>query len=389
VSGHVADRLSAYLDDALDGIERSRVEKHLGSCPECARHLEELLAVDEATRRLELVEPPEGYFEALPGRLRERARAEAPAPKRFVVPAWTWAAAAAVLVAVVAPLVLAPPSLRTPDATAPAFEPGVTAPAGEESPGGARPEPLATAERGAEPAATDEAAEQRVAGERDENLARPTPAPAGASLAMRGEAPAAPPGPAAVPVPQQGFAPAAGEVMRAKAEAPVELSEGVPGGVSEGVPGGVVGGIVGGLPDASPPARRAGEPVLKAAGAEDKATRAAVARQVADREIKKRGAEPPASETAAFEALVTRTAGTAEDARALREAWRAFVTKHPAGPRVDEARVRVIETGLVAFRLGADPADRETALADANAYLARPEAAQVERVRQALSALAR
>ena len=50
------------------------------------------------------IEAPNGYFEALPGRVRNRLRDRA-AP-RWVVPRWTWAAAAAALIAVLAPLTI-------------------------------------------------------------------------------------------------------------------------------------------------------------------------------------------------------------------------------------------------------------------------------------------
>jgi hypothetical protein len=60
---------------------------------------------------------------------------------------------------------------------------------------------------------------------------------------------------------------------------------------------------------------------------------------------------------------------------------------HAGTPRGDEARVRAIETGLRAWRLGGDPADLEAARAEARAYLAEPAPPQAERVRKALDAV--
>jgi hypothetical protein len=88
-----------------------------------------------------------------------------------------------------------------------------------------------------------------------------------------------------------------------------------------------------------------------------------------------------------FFALGQRRAGSADEARALREAWRAYLRTHPTGPQVDAARVRVIESGAAAWRLGHDPADLTTVRADAAAYLARPGAAQQARVRHLLADL--
>src|SRR5207247_536689 len=98
---------SAYLDQELVSMERTVVETHLHGCEACRRHLETLAAVDSAVRALP-IEAPSGYFDALPGRV--RARLERPAPRVRQVPlrlpAWTWAAAAALVLGVVTPLTM-------------------------------------------------------------------------------------------------------------------------------------------------------------------------------------------------------------------------------------------------------------------------------------------
>ncbi|HUG54403.1 MAG TPA: hypothetical protein VMR21_12420, partial [Vicinamibacteria bacterium] len=96
-------------------------------------------------------------------------------------------------------------------------------------------------------------------------------------------------------------------------------------------------------------------------------------------------ARPDAGGEARFRMLAARSAEDAVEARALREAWTAFAAQRPSDPRADEARVRAIEAGLQAWRLGGDPADLETARAAAEAYLASPAALQKERVRRALA----
>ena len=75
------------------------------------------------------------------------------------------------------------------------------------------------------------------------------------------------------------------------------------------------------------------------------------------------------------------------DARLLREAWRNFADENPGHPQADEARVRVVEAGALAYRLGRRPQDRDVALRDAKAYLERPSAPQADRVRAALQTL--
>ena len=63
--------------------------------------------MDEAVASI-AAEAPQGYFETLPARVRSRLEPKA-ATRR--VPVWTWAAAAALLLAVVTPLTL----LRRPE----------------------------------------------------------------------------------------------------------------------------------------------------------------------------------------------------------------------------------------------------------------------------------
>jgi len=381
VTGHVVDRLSAYLDNELDGLERGRVDKHLGDCAACARHLEELLTVDEAARRLELSEPPEGYFETLPGRLRERLRVEARPRRRYVLPAWTWAAAAAVLVAVIAPVLLVPSLLRARIAPPPTTAPEVVAPA----------EPGTAADRVAEQARAKDKAEGGAAGV-GEAFARAAPTATSVPPAAAGPAP---PG-------QLAPAPAAGEPARAAA-APSEIETSRPAALGAGVaaaPAAVAERradtadlertrLTAHVTSTETKPQTLEEKAISSEPAEGRPAAAPAPRKTAEAVHKSGGALPGASETAAFDALLGRSTGTAAEARALREAWREFAAAHPDSRRADEARVRVVETGLLAFQLGGDPADRERARADAGSYLVRPDAAQADRVRGLLASLER
>jgi hypothetical protein len=88
-----------------------------------------------------------------------------------------------------------------------------------------------------------------------------------------------------------------------------------------------------------------------------------------------------------YEALLSRPATSAAQARALRDAWELFARDGPASPRADEARVRAIEAGTLAWRLGHDPGDLATARACARAYLDAETAPQAARVRALLESL--
>jgi hypothetical protein len=75
---------------------------------------------------------------------------------------------------------------------------------------------------------------------------------------------------------------------------------------------------------------------------------------------------------------------TLSEWRLLREGWRSFVASDPAGPRADEARVRMIEAGHEAWRIGSDPADESRFRRDAEDYLERDDARQTPRVTRLL-----
>jgi hypothetical protein len=103
--------------------------------------------------------------------------------------------------------------------------------------------------------------------------------------------------------------------------------------------------------------------------------------------LKRAAPRAPAEADRLYRALLFRSAQTLPEARELREAWRSFSRLHPEGAPADEARVRVVETGAQAYRLGSDPEDLSRLRDDARAYLERKDAPQAARVRAALEAL--
>jgi hypothetical protein len=357
VGPHVTERLSAYMDGELAEGERAEVDSHLRACPACAGYLEDLRGVEAAARALPL-DVPDGYFEAFPGRVRQRLAAGR-RRRAILVPAWIGAAAAAVVLALITPRLLREPRAipAVPGAARDAAAPALAIP----------PEPEAR------PPAPDFAKDSVLARKTDSALRRSeTPALQANAPAERPAAvPAAPPKLAEEVRPQPTTAPAAGALARAKKEAnerrdldyaaapPADRFEPAPQSHTE-------------AEDA--PARE-----------EQKARQDKTARAVGG--ATREGAANAAGPDARFQLLARSKVSTVAEARALRDAWRAFARDEPRGPRADEARVRAIEAGAEAWRKGRDEKDRAEAERDGREYLARADALQTDRVRSALKTL--
>ncbi len=73
MSGHVTDRLSAYLDGALGARDLGRVQAHLETCATCVREYEELQALRGLLRGLPEPSLPEGFAERMHWRLQRDA----------------------------------------------------------------------------------------------------------------------------------------------------------------------------------------------------------------------------------------------------------------------------------------------------------------------------
>jgi hypothetical protein len=352
MSAHPLESLSAFLDDELGTEERRDVETHLAACPSCARHLGELAAVDALARDLPPAGAPDGYLEALPGRVRRRIRADRPAS----APPWVWPLAAGLALAVLAPIVLlqqrarySPAADRAANETVPPATPAMTV----------APAPPA-------PATADELRDTR---------------PQAAARTLRRES---------APAPEK----SRDAFAAPPAAAPANESD--QAAAREG--GEAVGGITGGAPAAAPPAEE--EAYVAAGRAKQEQVETADARGAradAPPPLKKANAPRQAAAESkriedpekAFLENASLPASTPEEARRAREAWRRFVALHPAGPRADEGRVRFIEAAVAAFHLTGDPADRAIAEREGRAYLAAAGAPQASRVRGTLRVLER
>ena len=354
MTAHVREQLSAYLDRELAGGDRQAVDLHLRECSDCAQALDQMRAIDALARGAGL-EAPAGYFEALPARLRGRLR---PA-RRASVPAWTVALAAGIAVAVAAPLVMrerpspstgaAPASVaQAPPASAPMPDPPS---ASEGVPLGQARERFSAAPTPAPRAA----AESKAAAPAATRLARRDQA---GEPAARPAAPAPPPPPPAAPAPGGvAGAPvrAADSVASAEAAAPAEEDEQPRESLVD---------------DSGSPEPRRERAALGAA------RKAAPSRA--------QGANVPDER---FRSLSTRTARGADEARALRDAWLEFVRDDPDGPHADQARLRALEAGAAAWRLGGRMEDRALVEREGREYLRRADGAHHERVRALLASL--
>jgi hypothetical protein len=360
VSAHLGERLSALLDGELPESELAEAHVHLRECAACAKALEELAAVDALAREVP-VEAPPGYFDALPGRIRTRLRERR---KPRVAPAAVWAAAAAavVMVAVVAPRALreaAPPALRE----------------------AASPMPAATV-----PAATDLLSKTKTRSEAEaevdnvgapafvanrERLARAVPP-------LRTSVPAAADAKKLVTRDDTRAGAAQGKVSEPPAApAPAEAASGF--SVAPAAP----------APQAAAaPSLRGGVAAMQEQKAEDTASRDAgvSGRTMADaRKEQAQGRRLRADER--YEVLALRRSATAAEARDLARAWEVFARDLPGDRHADEAKVRAVESLVVAWRMGHAPDDLERARAAARSYLDASGARQAERVRALLESL--
>jgi Putative zinc-finger len=349
VTDHPAERLSAFLDAELPEAEAREIQEHLEGCPACRSQLAELALVGDAARQLG-VSAPDGYFEALPGRIRRRLR-----PRRLAAPpVWAWAAAAAVLLAVLTPLVG-----RDPFATRRASTP--------------LPQTAHARTRSALPEAPAPAPASQVkerASPRPGPPASPPPPAAQGRLAKA--KPAAPPATRDEPTPQGSSLEPVGEFKAEAGPAPGQAS-----------------GF------AAPPGVAAPAPAPKELSAETAAPEGAARKPgLASRaDAKLRQADRLQAQASAgaedeeYDNLRSRRPTTAQEARALREGWRRLAPRLGSDRRLDQARLAVIEASATAWRLGRDPDDLAQLRADAEEYLARPDARHAERVRALLRSL--
>jgi anti-sigma factor RsiW len=99
--------LHAYLDDELDLVRSMELEDHLAECGDCANEIASYRALREGIQAADLRYQTPGEFRSR--LLKELRRQEAPQPTAVVhrlIPRWSWAAVAALLLLASAALVL-------------------------------------------------------------------------------------------------------------------------------------------------------------------------------------------------------------------------------------------------------------------------------------------
>lgn len=391
MSEHVLEHLSAYLDGALGAAEKERFRAHLAECSSCTKRLEELAGVDGALRDLPSG-APEGYFEGLPSRVRSRlAAAAAPRRRLWRAPVWTLAAAAAVLVAVVAPLTLRERTMA-PDASPARLNDQPAAPAAFEQdklePAKRRdvvpPATVALAPTPAASAAPSEDFRQRSQAKSRDLPKKARAAPSYSEEGLAARPPAAPPPPSAA-VPAAGFAapprPAeqVAQMSAPRASQQAELRK--EGPTKQGADAQAEAAETGGRAALAMETKDAAAPVERALAKSEKETAPGRAAGLTA------ASRPPPS--GRLRELQARAPKDASEARSLRESWRRFSAEAADPAEADEARVRLIAMGVLAWRFEQRPEDKSLAERDADAYLQRADARQPARVRELLALLDR
>jgi hypothetical protein len=70
----IEHKLSAYLEDALSPQEKTLIEEHLASCPQCSKSIESLKKTEKLVREMEEVEPPPWFTQRVMARVRGEAK---------------------------------------------------------------------------------------------------------------------------------------------------------------------------------------------------------------------------------------------------------------------------------------------------------------------------
>jgi Putative zinc-finger len=93
------ESIHELIDGTIGTIRRAELERHLAECAECRAFLADMEAIRKATDSLDPLEPPDGVWLQIAGRLRQEGRVQAPpAPMPSRAPRYAVLAIAASLV---------------------------------------------------------------------------------------------------------------------------------------------------------------------------------------------------------------------------------------------------------------------------------------------------
>src|SRR3954447_5583443 len=93
------ESIQELIDGTIGAIRRAELERHLADCAECRSFLADMEAIRKTADSLEPLEPPDGVWLQIAGRLRQEGRVQAPpAPAPAHAPRYAMLAIAASLV---------------------------------------------------------------------------------------------------------------------------------------------------------------------------------------------------------------------------------------------------------------------------------------------------
>ena len=129
---HTAYRESIHelVDGTIGSIRRAELQRHLAECAECRAWLADMEAIRDAAGSLDPLEPPDGVWLQIAGRLRQEGRVALPPARQpaRVGHVALLAIAASLLLAVGAAIVMLLPQYRTNDAAPRSAAAGTPAP---------------------------------------------------------------------------------------------------------------------------------------------------------------------------------------------------------------------------------------------------------------------
>jgi anti-sigma factor RsiW len=130
---HTAYResIQELIDGTIGAIRRAELERHLSDCAECRAFLADMEALRETAGALDPLEPPDGVWLQIAGRLRQEGRVQLPPVRQTRSPRYAMLAIAATLVlAVGGSIVALLIQYRSPSTPPPAAATGGAAAAG-------------------------------------------------------------------------------------------------------------------------------------------------------------------------------------------------------------------------------------------------------------------